>query len=255
MIEAMYSAPQELDRFGRRSLVTGILFLAACLAGWFGIPEQFFRSYLLGYVFWIGITLGCLALVMLHHLTGGAWGLVIRRLLESATGTLPLMAVLFVPLAFGTHSLYEWARPEEVSGSPVLLHKSPYLNHRFFLVRAFLYFGIWLAISYFLNKWSAEQDTTAQQQNARRLEALSAPGLILFGLTVTFASIDWVMSLEPEWFSTIFGIMFMGGQVLSALSFVIASAVLLAKLKPLLEAVTPGHLHDLGKLLLAFVML
>ncbi len=255
MIEAMYAAPQELDRFGQRALVTGVVFLAACAIGWFLSPEQFFRSYLLGYVFWIGITLGCLAIMMLHHLSGGAWGLVIRRLLESATKTLPLMALLFVPLAFGTHVLYSWARPEEVSSSPLLQHKSPYLNLRFFFIRAALYFGVWCVISYFLNKWSAEQDRTGQHQITRRLEALSAPGLILFGLTVTFASVDWVMSLEPEWFSTIFGILFMGGQVLSALAFVIATAVVLGKRKPLSDAIAPAHLHDLGKLLLAFVML
>jgi len=256
MIEAMHASPEALDRFRWRALVVGVVFLPPCIAGWFSSPGQFFHSYLLAYIFWVGIALGCLAILMVQHLTGGAWGLVIRRLLESATRTIPLMALLFLPLAFGTHVLYAWARPEEVSRQAILQHKGFYLTVPYFWTRAVVYFLVWYALAWFLNKWSLEQDRAAAQPRiARRLEALSAPGLVLFGLTATFASVDWVMSLEPEWFSTIFGLLFIAGQGLSAMAFVIAAVVILAKQKPLSQVISPGHLHDLGKLLLAFVMI
>jgi hypothetical protein len=192
---------------------------------------------------------------MVQHMSGGAWGLVIRRVLESATRTFPLMLVFFIPLALGVGVLYEWAHPEAVAASPLLQHKRPYLNTGFFLARAAFYFFVWLAISYFLNRWSSEQDRTGEEPLTRKLQILSGPGLVLYGLTVTFASVDWVMSLEPEWFSTIFGVLFMGGQGVSAMAFVIAVIVLLATRKPLSDILAPRHLHDLGKLLLAFIML
>ncbi|PYV87682.1 MAG: hypothetical protein DMG05_17140 [Acidobacteria bacterium] len=244
----------ELQQFQKRSLLVGIVGLALCGAGMLFNREEFFRSYLLAYLFWIGIALGCLAIVMLHHLSGGAWGIVIRRLLESATRTLPLMALLFLPIVFGLSHLYEWARPEAL-GDKILRHKSLYLNVPFFLVRAALYFAAWIAVVYFLNKWSLKQDQTAAPSLSRQLELLSGPGLVIYGATMTFASIDWVMSLEAHWFSTIYGLSFMVGQVLGAFAFVIAVAILLSSRKPLSEVISSEHLHDLGKLLLAFVML
>lgn len=255
MTEFPYAAPADFSRLQRGALAVGVAALVLCVLGAFFSPAHFLRAYLLGYVFWIGITLGCLAIVMLHHLSGGGWGLIIRRVLESATRTLPLMAVLFLPIAIGVQRLYVWARPEEVTRSPILLHKAPYLNVGFFLMRAGFYFAVWLGMSYLLNKWSREQDQSADPGPMRRLEAVSGPGLVLFGLTVTFASIDWVMSLEPAWFSSIFGILFMGGQALSAIAFVTAITVVLAGSKPMSEIIAPRHLHDLGKLMLAFVML
>ena len=167
----------------------------------------------------------------------------------------PLMLVLFIPLALGVKVLYEWARPEVVAGNHLLEHKQAYLNITFFLIRAAFYFLVWLTVSYFLNRWSLEQDRTGDSPLTRKLQMLSGPGILLYGLTVTFASVDWVMSLEPEWFSTIFGVLFMGGQGVSAMAFVIAVIVLLARRRPLSEILAPRHLHDLGKLLLAFIML
>jgi hypothetical protein len=253
--EHIANAPPELDGIGRTALIVGVAGLALGVIGWFFNQQQFFRSYLLGFVFWIGIALGCLAILMVQHMSGGAWGLVIRRVLESATRTFPLMLVLFIPLALGIGVLYEWAHPDAVAASPLLQHKRPYLNTGFFLARAAFYFLVWLAISYFLNRWSSEQDRTGEEPLTRKLQILSGPGLVLYGLTVTFASVDWVMSLEPEWFSTIFGVLFMGGQGVSAMAFVIAVIVLLATRKPLSDILAPRHLHDLGKLLLAFIML
>lgn len=263
-MNAAYTTPPEASRYQQLALVVGAVFTVILALGFFLSPrEMFFRSYLLAYVFWIGIALGCLAILMLQHLSGGAWGLVIRRVLESGTRTLPLMAVLFVPIIFGMGYLYEWTHIEKFAGGQsveekhlyeMLRHKSAYLNVPGFLLRTLLYFMIWGVLAYFLNKWSREQDRTAERRFAKRLQALSGPGLVLFVLTVTFASVDWVMSLDPEWFSTIFGLLFVAAWTLSSFAFVIAVMALLVGRAPLAGVVLPRHFHDLGKLLLAFVM-
>lgn len=259
-----------LDRLQKRSLLVGVAGLAVCLLGGFFSPHQFFRSYLLGFVFWAGIALGCFALVMLHHMVGGGWGFVIRRLLESGTRTFPILALLFVPLLVGVFLdsrvvgggadhpgayLYEWAHADVVARDEALRHKSAYLNVPFFVLRAAFYFAIWIGIAFWLNRWSLEQDRGSTPGLTRRLQLLSGPGLLLYGLTVTFASVDWVMSLEPHWFSTIYGMLFIIGQGLATMAFVIPVVLLLSDREPLSDVVQPGHFHDLGNLLLAFVML
>jgi hypothetical protein len=244
----------QLDQFRQRSLLTGFFALALCVGGWIFSPQQFFRSYLISYLFWIGIPLGCFAILMLHHLVGGRWGFVIQRLLESGVRTFPLMALLFLPLIFGMRELYFWARPEAVASDPILQQKSLYLNGPFFIARTIVYFAIWMTAGHFFNKWSLEQDRTAEAVLTQRLQRLSGPGLVLYGLTVTFSAIDWIMSLEPHWYSTIYGMIFMVGHALAALALVIIVAHLLTDLKPLSQVIDPGHFHDLGNLLLAFVM-
>lgn len=219
--------------------------------------EQFFRSYLVAFMFWLAVALGSLAILMLQHLTGGAWGLVIRRHLEAATRTMPMLTLAFVPILFGIRPLYIWARPEVVADDPALQMKALYLNVPFFIGRAVFYLLVWNFLSYLLNRWSREQDEAGPQPvgSERKFRQLAAPGLIGYGLTITFASIDWVMSLDPHWFSTIFGVLFMGGQALSAMAFAIAVLALTARTRPLSEVVEPAHFHDLGKLLFAFIML
>lgn len=244
-----------LLRVQRRSLVVGIILLALCLVGAPANPQQFFQSYLQAYLFWIGISLGCLAILMLHHLVGGTWGLPVRRLLEAGSRTLPLMAVLFVPVLLGMRSLYVWARPEVMAANPVLQEKSLYLNVPSFWVRAIVYFAIWIAVAHFLSKWSLEQDRTADRSLTGRLRALSGPGLVLYGLSVTFAAIDWAMSLEPEWHSTMYGMIFMASHGLQALAFVTIVAFLLERQGSLSSVTSPLRFHDLGNLTLAFVML
>jgi hypothetical protein len=239
----------------RNFLTVGGTALALCVLGAFWNPAQFFRSYLLGYLFWLGIALGCLPLTALHNLSGGAWGLVIRRALQSGLATLPLLAVLFLPLVLGLGHIYVWARPEVVAGDAILQHKSAYLNVPFFLVRAAVYFAVWIAVARTLVAWAIGDDVPSEDPAARRLRQLSGPALALYGATMTFASIDWAMSLEPHWSSTMYGVLFTGGQILAALAFVIAVTVLLAARAELVEAVAPGHWQDLGNLLLAFVML
>jgi hypothetical protein len=253
-MELAMNEPHALERFRRPALLVGAVALAVCAVGGFFQPDQFFRSYLFAFLFWAGIALGCMAVAMLHHVTGGAWGLAIRRPLESGMRTLPLVAILFVPIALGVGRIYEWANPEAVAADPILEHKSLYLNVPFFLGRAAVYFGAWLLLAYFLNRWSLEQDATGDRAIARRLQLLSSPGLVLYGLTVTFASIDWAMSLEPHWFSTMYGVLFIAGQGLSAFAFIIVVLVLIAGRSPLAQFVEAKHYHDLGKLMLAFVM-
>ena len=255
MMSSAYTAPPFARRWQQFGLIAGVLFLIILAAGALLDRQQFFRSYLFGFTFWVGITVGSLALLMLQHLTGGGWGFVIRRVLEAATRTLPLMLLLFVPIVIGAHWIYPWTNPEKMA-SPVLLAKSRgYLNLEFFIVRAAIYFAIWLVVAYFLNRWSLEQDRTAGRQFTKRMQVLSGPGMVLFVFTVTFASIDWLMSLDPEWSSTIYGFIFVAAWSLSALAFVIAVMAVLAKHEPMNLVVAQLHFHDLGKLLLALVML
>ncbi len=207
----------------------------------------FFQAYLVAFVFWLGLSLGCLAILMVHHLAGGRWGYVVRRFLEAGTRTLPLMAMLFVPLLFGTGVLYEWTHETQ-------LHHRAYLNLPFFLVRAGIYFAAWLGLMWALDRAADRQDREPGKVVTRRLTGLSAGGLIAYGLTATFAAIDWVMSLEPHWFSSIFGVLFIAGQVLSAFAFVIVALTWQMKHPPLAGAVAPQQLHDLGNFLLTFVI-
>jgi hypothetical protein len=244
-----------LDRFQRGSLLIGLAALAFCATGAFYSPAQFFRSYLVAFVFWVGVALGCTAILMLHHMVGGRWGFLLRRQLESGTRTLYLMAVLALPLLFGLRLLYSWADPEKVKLDPILQYKQPYLNGPFFILRTVTYFIAWLALAYFLNRWSLEQDETANPDLAKRLQRLSGPGLLIYGLTVTFASVDWVMSLEPRWFSTIYGMIFMVTQALAAMSIVTIAVILLSTQKPFSDLVTKRVLNDYGNLLLTFTML
>jgi hypothetical protein len=255
MSAEVHTPPALLGRIGTPALVVGVVGLVLCFGGWLVAPEQFFRSYLVAYVFWVGIALGSLAILMIHYLTGGAWGLVIRRELESATKTLPLLALLFVPLIFGMHSLYSWTHADVVRADEHLRHKQAYLNTTFFIVRWAAYFAVWLTTAYLLNRWSREQDGAATPQLALRLERLSGPGLFALAVTITFALVDWVMSLEPDWYSTIYAVSFMAGEMLNALAFAVATVALLLPYKPLSDALLPRHFRDLGSLLLTFVML
>jgi len=253
--EATYTLPPRAAGIQRLAAGVGVAGLALCAVGYAASHEQFFRSYLMAYVFWSGVALGSLAWLMVQHLSGGAWGVVSRRVFEAASRTVPFMALLFVPLLFGMHELYLWARPEVVADDPILQFKSAYLNVPFFIVRAVLYFVIWTALAWTLSAWSLRQDREPDQALTLRMQRLSGGGLVLYAVTVLFMSVDWMMSIDPHWFSTIYGILFMGGQGVAAMAFAIAVLVLLVRVEPMSRVIGPSHLHDLGKLLLAFVML
>jgi hypothetical protein len=249
----------QLERIQRLSLMVGVAGLVLLAIGALFYPRQLFHSYLIGFLMWLGISLGSLAILMMQYLTGGAWGILIRRTLESAARTLPLMAIMFIPLLLGLRSLYVWTHPGGLSGSEALEHKRLYLNIPFFLVRAVGYFAIWITLSQLLSRWSFEQDRTTDPGRlhwlGERFQRLSGPGLVLYALTILFASTDWIMSLEPEWRTTILGILIMGGQGLGAFAFAILVTALLSERKPISAVARPDHFHDLGNLLLAFIML
>jgi hypothetical protein len=255
---ALFARPTEqLGRLRTKAMTVGVVGLVLALVGWLVAPEVFLQSYLIGYVFWTGITVGSLAVLMLQHLSGGAWGLVARRVLEAATRTLPLMVVLFLPIAFNLPDLYAWARPEAASDH--LIHeKAAYLNVPFFYARAVIFFALWGGLIYLLNRWSREQDERPLALPGpadRRFRLLSGPGLVVYMLTVTLMSVDWVMSLDPHWYSTIFGILTVGGQGLSTLAFTIVVLASLAKFPPMSQVAGADVFHDLSKLMFAFVLL
>jgi len=238
----------------RTALLVAAVAAVVCLLGLLVDGAQVVRSYLVAWLYFTGAALGSVALLMINHVTGGAWGVAIRRFLEAMMRLLPVLAVLFLPIALGLPTLYEWARPDAVHDH-LLQHKQPYLNVPFFLARTLGYFAIWIVVARALTRWSDAQDTTTDPEPTERLELISRGGLLVMGLTMTFASIDWMMSLEPHWYSTIYGVVFMSGSVLTAMALAIVLAALARPGTRLPDAVTPDQFHDLGKLLLAFTML
>ena len=251
--------PPHVQRLQRHAGLVGLVCAGLCVVGYFLSPAQFFRSYLMAYMFWLGVVLGCLAILMVHHLVGGLWGMVIRRVLEASTRLLPLMLILFVPLLFGVSELYPWARPGGLEGHGADQFRRLYLRIPFFLGRAGLYFAVWLVLVFFLNRWSRQQEHTSDplviRSRQRRLGLLSGVGLALYGLSMTFAAVDWMMSLEPSWFSTIYGLLVVAEQFLVAMAFAIVVTSWLAREEPYASVTPPMVFHDLGNLLLAFVLL
>jgi len=268
-----FAAPEVVNTIYQRSLGVGLLFGTASLIAAI-IPQtrdQFFHSYLLGFMLWLGVTLGCMAFLMIQHLTGGKWGMVIRRQLEAAMKTLPLMAILFIPIIFGMRHLYSgtpglndgWLNPYptdkhlvEMSQEYLTAHGSAqFLFLDGYIARAVVYFAIWLAIAFFLNRWSLEQDAPPVQNLSPRFRKIAAPGLILYAFTISFAVIDWVMSLDPHWISTIYGFIFIAGECLSAMCFMVVVETILSRYEPTASLLKAKEVHDHGKLMLTFVML
>jgi hypothetical protein len=260
-----YMAPESVGRLQQRASVVGIVGLVACGICFFLYGDQygdrFFHSYLIAFMFVLGLSLGSLGLLMLQHLTGGHWGIMTRRPLESATRVLPVVAILFLPIAiFGMKHLYgEWLNaPSSGEGRLSDLQQSYLVTGGIlgFKARALYYFLIWLALVYIFNRWSKEQDVNREDRALRRrMKMLAGPGIILYVFVMTFAAIDWVMSLSPHWASTIYGFLFVIGQLISSMSLMIVVLVLLSRTAPMEGIIQSRHLHDLGKLLLAFVML
>jgi len=255
MIQKGYNPPAELGSVRTRALIVGVVFLVLLIIGAFVNREQFFHAYLVGFIFWVGITVGSLALLMLQHLTGGAWGIVIRRVLEAATRTLPLMALLFVPIVLGLKHIYPWMDPDKMRTAALQVKAAKFLNPSFFTIRAVVYFAIWSLAAFLLNRFSLQQDRNPSRRLRKNMQFVSGPGLVVLVLAVTFASIDWVMSLDPAWFSTIFGLIFVASWTLSALAFTTLTMTWLSRREPMNAVVQRSHFHDWGNLTLALVML
>src|SRR5271167_4608962 len=253
------TAPEVVRKISQRSLIVGIVFAVISGGLAFVRPDEFYRAYLLGFMCWLGVALGSMAILMIRHLTGGGWGTVIRRILGAAMRTLPLLFVLFIPIFFGIHRLYIWAQPlGNIQDKHLREHleqiTQSYLTVNGFIVRAVFYFAVWNVLSFLLSMWSKETDRPGAPDNSGRFKAVSGPGLILYGFTISFAAIDWVMSLDPSWISTIFGLVILIGEVLSAMCFAVVVERILFNYKPMSEMLTPDFVHDHGKWMLAFTM-
>src|SRR6185437_9844907 len=220
------SAPPVVRTIGQRSLVIGLLFAAISAATAYWSWQDFIRAYLMGIMMWLGVTLGSMAILMLRHLTKGAWGMVIRRMMGAAMRNISLVTVFFVPIwievFLGHHNLYPWLDPAKLAADPhIRWIAGKYLNAPGFIARSALYFLIWNLISFFLTKWSREQDSPSAPDHTARFKAVSGPGILLYAFTISFAVIDWVMSIDPGWISTIYGLLILIGQLLSALCLAI----------------------------------
>src|SRR5262245_41486796 len=210
--------PADLAVPRSRALMVGGIAAVVGVVGAFLNPDQFFKSYLLGYLFMLGLACGCLALCLLHHMSRGAWGLMLRRVWEAAIKTLPVVALLFLPIVLGREHLFSWMLPGAMD-DPILKSKEPYLNLPFFLGRAVLYFAVWMGLGFALVRLSKKQDETGDPALFRRMQVVAGPGVVLYCLTATFAAFDWLMGLDPKWFSSIFGLIFIVAQGLAALAF------------------------------------
>ena len=233
-------------------------------------PRSFFQSYLFAYMFWFGITLGSTAWLMAHHVVGGGWGFLMRRPLEAATRVWPLTLAMFVPLVIAMflsmmhgheiingvtfNSLYHWADPHVVAGDLVLQKKHAYLNPLGWLVRAGVCFVIWFSLAHLLNKWSREEDISDSPLPRHKLSMWSGLGLVIFLITVTIASVDWVMTIEPHWYSALWGAIFLVGEGLSTLCIMVVIIYNMMKGTPLFEKIETRYFRDIGNLMLAFTI-
>jgi hypothetical protein len=245
----------QLDRVQKQASLCGAIGLVLAIVFFFHDRSQFFQSYLVAYVYWIAIPLGCMPILMLHHLTGGRWGYPLRRILEAGSRTLGVMAVLYIPLWFGMSRLYIWTKPDAIPDDYLHHFKKIYLMPGFFTVRTITYFVVLLGIAYLLNKWSADQDQTGDPRIQGRLSAVSGPFVVFWAFMVSGMAFDWVMSLEPEWSSTIYGLIFVDIEVLVALSFVLFVFGRLSRQEPLKDIIRISDYNDQGNLMLAFLML
>jgi hypothetical protein len=257
MIAQDYKAPESVGHLQQRALIAGVIGVVLCVIGYVKSPESLLHSYLLAFMFILGLSLGSLGLLMLQHLTGGMWGIVIRRPLESATRALPLVFILFAPIFFGFRYLYgAWLNAPTTGEGRLSDFQQRYLTASWFHIRALIYFAVWLLLMWIFNSWSRKQDIDREDRALRRrLKMLAGPGIILYVFAMSFAAIDWVMSLSPHWASTIYGFLYVAGQLISSMSLMICVVVLLSRAPVFQGVLKPRYLHDLGKLLLAFVML
>lgn len=255
-LQATFSLPADhvLRRGPSALLGLGVIGLAVLGAGALVDREQFFHSYLVAFMFWGGIAFGSFGLVALNHIAGGRWGIVIRRICEAGIRTLPLVAVLFIPIVLGMHDLYEWSHPGHVPHDTDMAFKAWYLQPGFFVVRAVGYFAVWMLMGRFMLRYSLEQDATGNPGTVGKLQMFGRGAIVLYVVTMSLAGVDWMMSIEPHWYSTMYGLLVIAGQVLSAFAFAIAILTLLTEHEPVAQVANSERFHDLGKMLLAFVM-
>jgi len=217
-----------------------------------GNPKQFYFSWLVAFLFFLSLALGALFFVLIQYASQGGWGIVLRRIGEAAFATIPIFAVLFIPVLFGLHDLFEWSHPGITDHDALIRWKSPYLNVRFFVIRAAIFFACWSVIATFYYRVSRNQDATGDHRLSARMRRFAGPAIIVLALTSSFASVDWIMSLTPHWYSTIFGVYFFAGSFVGFIALLSVVAVAMRRAGLLDTIISAEHLHDVGKLLFAF---
>lgn len=253
-----FAAPPVIARWRSRSLTIGVVFSVLALAGAIWRSDLFLRGWLLGFLFWLGLTTGSLTLLMLQYVSGGNWGRLGRRFWEAASGNLWLIFLLWLPIAIGMKHLYPWAAMSPGQAASELGPEKVkwYLNPTLFWIRGVIYFLGWGLLYWRLSLWSKKEEageTTPAQFVG--IQNLSGFGIVFYAASITFASIDWAMSLDPKWWSTVWGMLFMVGQVLSTFCFTIVLLVKLSRVEPLSRMFKIDYLHDYGKMMFAFVVL
>lgn len=253
------TSPQ-IARFSRPALIVGAVALVAALLGAFvSSSQQFFQSYLYGFLFWFVLSMAGLGLIILQYLTGGRWGQTIKRILEAMALNLFLMLVLFVPIIVSLWTspgaVYPWSDPNQVAASEILTHRQSYMNPAMFTLRAILFFAVWLALTYLFTRWSREQDRTANPAIHGRFGRLAGLGVVLFMLTYSFAMIDWGMSTEPVWYSTMYPVLFVVASALTGMAFSAFVLSFIYKEAPINRVANANRFHDLGSLMFAFTVL
>ena len=232
--------------------VCALVGVVACVILGMANPRQFFFSWLVAFLFFLTLTLGALFFVLIQYAAQGGWGIVLRRIGETVFAMLPVMAVLFLPLLFGLHDVYSWSVPGAAEHDALLRWKAPYLNEPFFLIRAAIYFSSWSFIAVLYYRGSRGQDVTGNPEVSARLRRLAGPAIIVLALTQSFAAIDWIMSLTPHWYSTIFGVYFFAGSLVGFIALLSVVVVTMRRAGLLETVISTEHLHDVGKFLFAF---
>ncbi len=247
--ESDYMIPS--NNVGKLAITVGVIGILLSVLGYTQDHQRFFFAYLVAYAFWTTISLGALFFLLMHHVTGAAWSVSFRHVVESIASAIPLLAVLWIPVGFGIHDLYHWSDVALVAQDKMLTMKAPYLNTTFFVIRTVIYFLIWGFISHKLISISRR---TKSMQEIASMRKVSAVSTVFYAITVSFAMFDWLMSLDPHWYSTIYGVYLFGGAYLNGIAMIILTIAVLKGQNLLLSEVTPEHNQDLGKLLFGFVV-
>ncbi len=242
------------EKMANMALMIGLAGLALSAYGYIADRGQFFYSYLTSFMYWLTIGLGALFFTLIHYLANAKWSIIIKRWSETVMFTLPFMGIMFIPICFGLHDLYEWSHEDVVATDHLLQGKAAYLNVNFFLIRSLGYFVIWGLLTWFIRSKSIEQDQGYSESSMMKVRRVSAFGMIMFALTISFASIDWIMSLSPHWYSTIFGVYMFAGAFVSFLSFTVLAIKYFEGKGILKDIISVEHYHDIGKLMFAFII-
>lgn len=251
--------PRHLGAGGGRVLRLSALIAVLGLAASLGLgaaagSARFYQAYLVNFAFFLSLSLGALFFVLIQHVTGATWSVVVRRLAETLAANLPWLGLLAIPVLLGMRQLYPWSDPVHAAHDPLLAAKAPYLNPGFFIVRLAIYFLVWTWLSLYYYRRSCAQDATGDLAHTHGMQRLSGPGLVLFALTVSFASFDLLMSLNPHWFSTIFGVVIFAGSMMSCYATLALTGLWLTKNGELTHTITTANLHDAGKMMFGFTV-